>query len=128
MRWGRKWSVLMALWTVLSGCTRVTVVGADGEVTTDYGIGIIKLETHPNRRPQIIRSTGIGIISRDGGVFEHSVANMYLIPIGMLAGDGLDLGAFVANLVPVTLGNVIGGSVFVALVYWLVYLRQDGAL
>ena len=55
--------------------------------------------------------------------FEHSVANMYLIPIGMLAGDGLDLGAFVANLVPVTLGNVIGGSLFVALVYWLVYLR-----
>ena len=58
--------------------------------------------------------------------FEHSVANMYMIPMGMLAGGGLDVGAFVANLVPVTLGNVIGGSLFVALVYWLVYLRKDG--
>ena len=56
--------------------------------------------------------------------FEHSVANMYLIPIGMIAGGGLDLGAFVANLVPVTLGNIVGGSGLVALTYWLVYLRK----
>jgi formate/nitrite transporter len=56
--------------------------------------------------------------------FEHSVANMYLIPIGMLAGAGLDLGGFFGNLVPVTLGNIVGGSGFVALVYWLVYLRE----
>ena len=56
--------------------------------------------------------------------FEHSVANMYLIPVGMLAGGGdLDLAGFVGNLVPVTLGNILGGGVFVALVYWLVYLR-----
>ena len=56
--------------------------------------------------------------------FEHSVANMYLIPIGMLAGGGeISLTAFVNNLVPVTLGNVVGGGVFVALVYWLIYLR-----
>ena len=56
--------------------------------------------------------------------FEHSVANMYLIPIGMLAGGGeISLTAFVNNLVPVTLGNVVGGSVFVAFVYWLIYLR-----
>ena len=56
--------------------------------------------------------------------FEHSVANMYLIPIGMLAGPGgFDLGGFLANLVPVTLGNIVGGSAFVALVYWIVYLR-----
>lgn len=57
--------------------------------------------------------------------FEHSVANMYLIPIGMLAGPGdFDLAGFAGNLLPVTLGNIIGGSVFVALVYWLVYLRH----
>jgi formate/nitrite transporter len=55
--------------------------------------------------------------------FEHSVANMYLIPIGMLAGAGLDLAGFLGNLVPVTLGNIVGGSGIVALVYWLVYLR-----
>jgi formate transporter len=61
--------------------------------------------------------------------FEHSVANMYLIPIGWLAGSTtVTLAGFVANLVPVTLGNVVGGGVFVAAVYWLVYLRhEDGA-
>jgi formate transporter len=72
--------------------------------------------------------------------FEHSVANMYLIPIGYLAGigetsatglmsyftatNGITLSGFFGNLVPVTLGNIVGGSVFVALVYWLVYLRD----
>ena len=55
--------------------------------------------------------------------FEHSVANMYLIPIGMIAAGAVDVGGFVANLVPVTLGNIVGGSAFVALTYWLVYLR-----
>ena len=55
---------------------------------------------------------------------EHSVANMYLIPIGALQADA-NIGTidFLANLVPVTLGNMVGGGVLVALVYWLVYLR-----
>lgn len=57
--------------------------------------------------------------------FEHSVANMYLLPVGMLAGDGdIHLLPMIANLVPVTLGNIVGGSVLVALVYWTVYLRN----
>jgi len=57
--------------------------------------------------------------------FEHSVANMYLIPIGMLAnGGGIDLAALLRNLLPVTLGNIVGGSGLVALTYWLVYLRN----
>ncbi len=55
---------------------------------------------------------------------EHSIANMYLIPAGQLAGAGLDLGGFLANLVPVTLGNVVGGGVLVALVYWIAYRRD----
>jgi formate/nitrite transporter len=60
--------------------------------------------------------------------FEHSVANMYLIPVGMLAGPGgFDLAGFAGNLLPVTLGNIVGGGVFVALVYWLVYLRDPPA-
>lgn len=55
--------------------------------------------------------------------FEHSVANMYLIPVGMLAsGNTIDVTALLANLIPVTFGNVVGGGVFVALVYWLAYL------
>jgi formate/nitrite transporter len=56
--------------------------------------------------------------------FEHSVANMYLIPIAMLAGaDGVTMAGFLRNLAPVTLGNVVGGGVLVAMVYWLIYLR-----
>jgi formate/nitrite transporter len=57
--------------------------------------------------------------------FEHSVANMYLIPLGMLAnGGGIDFAALLRNLLPVTLGNIVGGSGLVALTYWLVYLRS----
>ena len=59
--------------------------------------------------------------------FEHSVANMYLIPVGYLAGaEGVTMATFAANLLPVTLGNIVGGSVLVALVYWAVYLRNPG--
>lgn len=72
--------------------------------------------------------------------FEHSVANMYFIPMGLFlkqfdaswvdrhAAD-LDLSGltwenfFFKNLLPVTIGNIIGGAVLVALVYWFVYLR-----
>lgn len=55
--------------------------------------------------------------------FEHSIANMYLIPVGMLvSGTGLDLFAVGKNLLPVTLGNIVGGGGFVALAYWAVYL------
>lgn len=66
--------------------------------------------------------------------FEHCVANMYFIPLGIfLKGTAavatnintvsLDWGGFASNLIPVTLGNVFGGSVMVALVYYLIYRR-----
>lgn len=55
--------------------------------------------------------------------FEHSIANLYLIPIGMLAGADGDVAGLIANLVPVTLGNIIGGAGGVALVYWINYRR-----
>ena len=56
--------------------------------------------------------------------FEHSIANMYLIPIGMLNGAPADIAGLLGNLLFVTLGNIVGGSVCVALVYWLVFLRR----
>lgn len=74
--------------------------------------------------------------------FEHSVANMYLFPAALFikgfAADGfwmaiartpdsydaLTWGAALGNLLPVTVGNVIGGGVLVAGVYWFVYLRR----
>jgi len=74
--------------------------------------------------------------------FEHSIANMYFIPLGLLlksepkvleaAGKTLsDLpnltwqGFFVGNLLPVTIGNIFGGGFMVALVYWFVYRRPQ---
>jgi formate transporter len=63
--------------------------------------------------------------------FEHSVANMYFLPIGiaLAAGSGAPLSVADAfsNLALVTIGNMFGGSILVALVYWFVYLRvEDG--
>ncbi len=72
--------------------------------------------------------------------FEHSVANMYFISAGLFASNNVafigDIAAsslqnltwgnfFVANLLPVTLGNIVGGSVMVGLVYWYLYLSGD---
>ena len=59
--------------------------------------------------------------------FEHCVANMYLVPLGLfLAGghgpDGLSWTAFlIHNLLPVTLGNIVGGAGLVGLTYWVIY-------
>ncbi len=55
--------------------------------------------------------------------FEHSIANLYFIPLGMLLSDAVTWSGLVSNLVPVTLGNIFGGSVLVALVYYLIYRR-----
>ena len=61
--------------------------------------------------------------------FEHSVANMYFLPIGVALAAGtsapLSVADAVSNLALVTLGNVLGGTVLVALVYWSVYLRSS---
>lgn len=52
--------------------------------------------------------------------FEHSIANMFFIPLGMLNGAAITVAGFVAHLIPVTLGNIIGGSILVGAVYgWL---------
>ena len=79
--------------------------------------------------------------------FEHSVANMYFVPAGLVlkqnagvlsAAEGIlgqvpDLsrlticGFLLRNLLPVTLGNIIGGGFFVGAIYWFVYLRRSAA-
>jgi formate/nitrite transporter FocA (FNT family) len=73
--------------------------------------------------------------------FEHVVANMYVLPLGMMiqswGPEGMvplpmtdaraaviGWGALAANLAVATLGNAIGGGALVGLVYWLVYLRR----
>ncbi len=56
--------------------------------------------------------------------FEHSIANMFFIPVGMLYGAQVTWGQFlIGNLLPVTLGNIIGGSIFVGCFYWYVFGR-----
>ena len=55
--------------------------------------------------------------------FEHSIANMYLFPVAMLVGGTLDFSWLWTNLVPVIAGNLVGGSVLVALVYYVIYRR-----
>ena len=68
--------------------------------------------------------------------FEHCVANMYFIPLGLFLKLGgleandvdttqLDWSGFAANLLPVTLGNIVGGSVMVAAVYYTIYGRKS---
>jgi formate transporter len=59
--------------------------------------------------------------------FEHSIANMYFFPLAMLLGAPLSVADMARNLLPVIAGNLVGGSVLVALVYWLIYLRPGAA-
>ena len=79
--------------------------------------------------------------------FEHSVANMYFVPAGLLIkqnpqvleaaqnalGQAPDLsrltisGFLIHNLLPVSIGNIIGGGFLIAVIYWFVYLRRSAA-
>lgn len=64
--------------------------------------------------------------------FEHSVANMYFIPTGIMVAErtgrtnvSLSWSSFLFdNLLPVTIGNIVGGVLFVASAYWFVHLYQ----
>lgn len=63
--------------------------------------------------------------------FEHSVANMFFLPLGWYVAAGseqaIGWGSLAGNLLFATAGNIIGGTVLVAMVYWFVYLREEGA-
>ncbi len=66
--------------------------------------------------------------------FEHSIANMYIVPLAMLIktfgsstiiADSVSWMGLLTNLVPVILGNLIGGSVLVGLIYHVIYRREQ---
>lgn len=68
--------------------------------------------------------------------FEHCIANMYFIPLGILlrdpsaSGPGMETlttSGFMHNLLPVTLGNLVGGAGMVGLVFWVIYHRGKEA-
>ncbi len=57
--------------------------------------------------------------------FEHGIANVFFIPLGMMNGAAVGVFRFLfGNLLPVTLGNVIGGAGFVGVLYWWLYARE----
>ena len=56
--------------------------------------------------------------------FEHSVANMYFIPLGIFLHADIGLAEVLRNLLPVTLGNLVGGAGMVGLVYHTIYRRS----
>ena len=58
--------------------------------------------------------------------FEHSIANMFLLPFGMLSGASIGWDGVANNLLWVTLGNMIGGGGGVALTYWSAYRPREG--
>jgi formate/nitrite transporter len=54
--------------------------------------------------------------------FEHSIANMMLIPLGILNGAPVAFSTFLtSNLLPVTLGNIVGGGLLIGAAYWYAY-------
>ncbi|MCM3570337.1 formate/nitrite transporter family protein [Neobacillus mesonae] len=57
--------------------------------------------------------------------FQHVVANMFIIPAAIFAGQ-LGWAGYFSNFVPVFIGNAIGGGVFVAFMYWMVYKEVNG--
>jgi formate/nitrite transporter len=54
--------------------------------------------------------------------YQHSIANFFLVPIGMFYGTNFGVGKFIwASVIPVTIGNIIGGAFFGAFTMWLIY-------
>ncbi|MDR0582417.1 MAG: formate/nitrite transporter family protein [Prevotellaceae bacterium] len=60
--------------------------------------------------------------------YEHSIANMFFIPAAIYSGADITWGDFILkNLIPATLGNFIGGAVFVGCIYWYFHLYKKGS-
>ncbi len=71
--------------------------------------------------------------------FEHSVANMYFIPAGIFTQGFITdptkitasvnwVSMWTANLIPVTIGNIVGGMFFVGVIYWVAFRKEIAAL
>lgn len=78
-----------------------------------------------------ILATYVPVMAFVASGFEHSVANMYYIPMGIFLADGLGQApaglnwtGFWDNIIPVILGNILGGVLFVSFAYWFVHLKN----
>ena len=59
--------------------------------------------------------------------YEHSIANMFFIPAGMLQGADVSIGQLFQNLLAVTLGNIIGGAILVGMLYHKLHFREPSS-
>ncbi len=91
---GCNWLVCLAVWLAY---------GADDVIGKIFGIWF-----------PIMAFVAIG--------FQHVVANMFVIPAAIFSGHAT-WGNYFANFFPVLLGNIVGGAIFVGLIYWITYLR-----
>lgn len=126
---------------------------ANGKVNISWGVGIARgivcnwlvclavwMAVAAKDVPGKILGIYFPIMAFVASGFEHSIANMYFVPMGILLKNNasvaaaagltdklanLNWGGFIFNnLLPVTIGNMIGGAFFVATIYWYVYLRD----
>ncbi|MGL5682253.1 MAG: formate/nitrite transporter family protein [Marinifilaceae bacterium] len=95
---GANWLVCLAMWLGMSAKDTVgKIFGIWGPVMTFVAIG-----------------------------FEHSIANMFFIPLAMFEGASITItDLFIKNLIPATLGNIVGGAVFIGMLYWYVYDSKE---
>lgn len=94
---GANWCVCLAVWLALSGHTLVNkIMGCWWPVMAFVVFG-----------------------------YEHSIANMFFIPCGMLEGAEVTVGDMIlSNLVPATIGNILGGALFVGCVQGYIHLKK----
>lgn len=95
---GANWLVCLAMWLGISSkSTSGKIIGIWFPVMTFVAIG-----------------------------YEHSIANMFFIPLAMMQGADITTSQLLLdNLLPSTLGNIVGGSFFVGMLYWYVYNKLD---
>lgn len=94
---GANWCVCLAVWLALAGKTFV-----------DKAVGCFL---------PVMAFVVLG--------YEHCIANMFFIPVGMMEGAPVSITKMLtANLIPATIGNILGGAVFVGSVYGWMYARK----
>ena len=95
---GANWFVCLAVWLAMSGRSLVgKIIGCWLPVMVFVALG-----------------------------YEHSIANMFFIPLGMMEGADITLSqAIINNFIPATLGNIAGGAIFVGGIYSYINLQRN---
>lgn len=62
------------------------------------------------------------------GGYEHCVANMFLLPMAMVFGGNITIASLIGNLIPATLGNIVGGGIIIPIIYYNCYIKPSRKL